>query len=260
MAAGEELGAWRSFTHDLGTSARTWAKAPMLVVISVAFGVAQGLLGVGVIDVPGAWMILLAYLLIAGGWYGTQRIWYLRAWRGAGISPSEVLGFTFRFVGRYFRLGLIAVAILLPFTLATFAFGVRGTGVAVALTVVTIALDFLLTFATPALAFTTASASEALSTGMRILRDTWPKCALYAVVPPLAITAAGSLFPDTVFATGPRTIYLAMSSLVGLWFKGAAAAFYVRHYEVGDDGSVFMNARREMPDTFGTPGQPERPR
>ena len=260
MAVGEDMGAWRSFTHDLGTSVRTWLKAPMLVAISVAFGVAQAVLGVGVVGVPGAWIGLLAFFLIAGGWNGTQRIWYLRAWRGAGISPSEVVGFTFRFVGRYFRLGLIAVAILVPFTLATFAFGGGPAGFAVAMIVLTIALDFILTFATPALSFTTDSASDALSIGVRILRETWPRCALYAVVPPLAIAAAGSLLPDSVFATGARTVYLGASALVALWFKGAAAAFYVRNYEVGDDGSVFMTSRRGAPDTFATPGQPERPR
>ena len=257
---GQELGAWGSFTRDLGASLRAWGKAPMLPLLSVAIGVAEGIVAVGRMHLPADFILLFGLQLLLAGWVGTQRIWYLRTWRGKGMAASEVFTFTGKFLWRFVRLGLIIAGLMIPFTLFALAFGRGPTAAALVMSGLAIVVDFILTFVTPALAYSTARAGNALSIGVRTLRETWPQCAWYALVPPLAIASAGRLLPQSVLSTDARVVYLGVSALVALLFKGAAAAFYVRKYEVGDDGSAFMSFREGAAESFATPAQPERPR
>ena len=257
---GHELGAWGSFTRDLGSSLRAWAKAPMLPVLSVAIGAAEAILNARRMHVPGDFLLLFGFQLLFAGWVGTQRIWYLRTWRGKGMAASEVFTFTGKFLWRFVWLGLIVVGLMIPFTIFAFVLARSTTSPAVVMSVLAVAVDFILTFVTPALAFSTARAGDAMGIGVRTLRETWPRCAWYALVPPLAIAAAGSLLPDSVLSTSARVTYLAATALVALLFKGAAAAFYLRHHEVGDDGSVHMRYREGARDSSAVPVQPERPR
>lgn len=167
--------------------------------------------------------------------------------------------FTFKLLGRYVRLGLIAVALLTPFTFAGFAFVRSPAATAIVVSVLTAALDFILTFATPALAYSTSQAGEAFNIGIRTLRDSWPQCAWYALVPPLAIAALARFLPDSIVSSGSRVIYLGAIALLSLLFKGATAAFYIRRYDVGDDGAVFASPEEEK-STSSLPAQAERPR
>src|SRR3989442_10207954 len=61
---------------------------------------------------------------------------------------------------------------------------------------VAIAMDFALTFVTPALAFTTRSAWRALGIGLAMIRQTWPRSALYVLCPPLALSVMNYIFPS----------------------------------------------------------------
>ena len=84
--------------------------------------------------------------------------------------------------------------------------------------------DVLLTFVTPALAYTTRSVRAALRLGLRMLTKTWPRSAWYALTPGLVLVTAIS------FARRSPASFLmtAVVSVVALWFKGAVAAFYLR--------------------------------
>src|SRR5439155_25886579 len=68
-------------------------------------------------------------------------------------------------------------------------------GLYLGLTAVAILLDFALTFVTPALAFSTRRAKEALAMGLRMIPSEWPRAALYVLVPPLAILLVAHLVP-----------------------------------------------------------------
>jgi hypothetical protein len=96
--------------------------------------------------------------------------------------------------------------------------------------------DFVFTFVTPALAFSTRRVSEALSIGWRTLWDGWPATAPYAVAAPLVLIGVGQLLSRTLGAGG------SLASLVGLLlallFKGATAAYYLRIHRVGDFGAA----------------------
>ena len=71
-------------------------------------------------------LISLPILLFSIGWNGTQRIWFLRAFRGLGLSRSEGWGFTWRFLGRFLVLGLIVGAVWLPILLVGMVKGVQS--------------------------------------------------------------------------------------------------------------------------------------
>lgn len=239
---------------------RAWAKAPMLPVLSVVIGVAEGIVSVRRMRLPVDFIVLFGFQLALAGWVGTQRIWYLRTWRGVSMAASEVFQFTARLLGRFLRLGLIVVALMIPFTLFALVFGRSATAGALVISGLAVVVDFILTFSTPALAYSTARAGDAMRIGVRTLRETWPQCAWYALLPPLAIASAGRLLPESVLSTDARVVYLGVTALLALLFKGAAAAFYIRRYEVGDDGSVGMSSSEGGADSFAVPAQPERPR
>jgi hypothetical protein len=107
------------------------------------------------------------------------------------------------------------------------------------LSVATVVIDLALTFATPALAFSTRTATEALRMGLRMLRDHWPRTAWYALMPPLAVVVL--LRVAQAQETSRVVVILSVfGALLNLWFKGATAAFYLRNVEVGNTGAAFL--------------------
>src|SRR5207247_11202300 len=71
--------------------------------------------------------------------------------------------------------------------------------------------DFLLTFVTAALAYTTRSAVRGLAMGVAMIRQTWPRSALYVLCPPLALNLLHVIHP-----VSGRTVGLAISSVLVL--------------------------------------------
>lgn len=190
---------------------------------------ARGLAGlVGLLQIP--------FLLFACGWVGTERIWYLRAFRGKRMSITDAIHLTRRFFSRYFVLGAIFSAITLPILSISLLW---ASGVSYSLWLifgVSAVIDVLLTFVTPALAYTTPSVRSAFRIGVHLLRASWPSSAPYALIPPLAVYAVTRIAP-TPAAVAPALI--AGSALLSLWFKGAIAAFYLRNVVVaGQDGAA----------------------
>lgn len=86
---------------DLARAWRVWKRHPGLplgttvVAICVASGAAEGAVGVVA--------SLVAVVLL--GWVGTERLWYLRAWRGDRLRATELLPATLRYFPRFFVLG-----------------------------------------------------------------------------------------------------------------------------------------------------------
>ena len=114
--------------------------------------------------------------------------------------------------------------------------------------VVPLTIDFMLTFVGPTLAYSTGRVRTALREGVRMIGARWPDSAWYVFVPPLAAVlfarlAPLGLLPAGLGAWGTLT-RVAIGALIQLWFNGATAAFYLRVYEVGDDGAAFLGVSK----------------
>ena len=79
-----------------------------------------------------------------------------------------------------------------------------------------------------------------------MIRQTWPRSALYVLCPPLALNLLHMIHPIS-----GRTVGLAISSVlvvVSLLAKGAIAAFYLRERgSYSDDGAAYITAGGEPP-------------
>jgi hypothetical protein len=183
----------------------------------------------------------------------------LRIFSGQQIELSEVWDLSWRYLGRFFTLGLVAALVLLPFGIIFYVVAVgaalasrppgetaseafrhvRYWPSALIFVIPTIVVDFGLTFVTPALAYTTASIDRARRIGLSMVRTTWPENALYVLFPPLALQLVANL-PFSI-DRGSRLL-LGASSLVvvllNLVAKGATAAFYLRRTDVVGTGSL----------------------
>src|SRR2546421_7542208 len=82
-----------TFRGDLVRSARAWASAPALVVLTL--GLWLGYAGINqIMTSPGARadvrLLTLPIGLFWAGFAGTQRVWYLRLFRGKSLRPGEI--------------------------------------------------------------------------------------------------------------------------------------------------------------------------
>ncbi|HVL38251.1 MAG TPA: hypothetical protein VM328_02560 [Fimbriimonadaceae bacterium] len=186
------------------------------------------------------------------GWFGSERIWYLRIYRHEAITVWELWRITWAFFWRFVRLGILTAVVWSPVLILAFRNSPNGTvgpekafsapSVWIASAILTVAIDFALTFVTPALAFSTRRVREALRLGIRMLRDHWPQTAWYAVVPPLALLFMFRLTDPSSLNLFWRMAVSAGSTLLNLWFKGATAAFYLRRTHVTSQGAAFTEA------------------
>lgn len=235
------------FAADLGKSLRAWRTAPALPLISVALS--QALL------VPDElFWIGFPVAMFGIGWLGTERIWYLRIFNGKDITRQELWRLTWAFFWRFLRLGLLMGVAFLPVIALALRHGISDPDrlqramssiEVIALgTVLGLVVDFGLTFVTPALAFSTRRVRDALQSGIALLRREWPRTAWYALVPPLVLVLAVRTWQPVVEGW-IAAILSALSVLINVWFKGAAAAFYLRRIPVGDDGAAFTDREPE---------------
>lgn len=244
MTGTEQGTGWQEFKGDLKLALSTWGKAPALPLISLA------LAAVGYLPPP--WIFLLLPISILGmGWVGTERVWYLRLFRGRGISPGELWKLTRAFILRYIFLGVIVGLVMLPVLfivgmVAAEGFG-RGTegfplSFFIPFLIITVIIDVALTFVTPALAFTTGQIGAAFRIGFRTLREEWPRSAWYALIPPFALVIISRWTSSTGLETTQQTAFGIGAAMLNLWFKGATAAFYLRRHEVGVWGAAFEDS------------------
>lgn len=244
---------FRGFVADLERAAGAMARSPFLVLASLAPGV---LFAVALqLRSPGQKgfriVIELAAELAMVGFVGTQRIWFLRAYRGAPTKPAEVARLTAGFFPRFALLGLpagtvIVVGVSLANALARSPVN-RGPGPVgaahggligrVSDLVIILAIDVAWTFVVPALALSTRSVADAYRRGWDMIRQHWPATAWYVCTPGIALGALNLLAPRE---PAPVRYLLAIAGgLLAVSFKGAALAFYLRWTpDVGDSGSA----------------------
>jgi len=223
-----------TFTDDLAASLSAWSAAPELPLLTVALAAAADL---SYVIGPAGTVIALPALVVLAGFAGTQRIWYLRVFRGRTLEHSLVWPMTWAFVGRYLALGFLFgipfALVVLPIFLA-----VSGTASRALVTVpVVFVADFIGTFVTSALAFSTHHVTEALSIGWRTLWDGWPATAPYALVAPLVVIGLGQTLGRTIGGPGAFAVEL-LGTLLTLLCKGATTAYYLRTHSVGDYGAA----------------------
>lgn len=209
-------------------------------------------------------LIVLPITLFSIGWVGTERIWFLRLFRGKSMSRGEGWSYTWSFLGRYLVLGLLLGVVAGPFFIyfivrvvqsalrgpSTYVFGqsplsqLMGSLLVPFLIflVLSLIVDFALTFVTPALAFTTRRVSTALRLGLGMIKEQWPRSAWFVVFPPLVVTVLARAIPLNVLGFWIHLISIALSTLLNLWFKGATAAFYLRFHHATYDGAVHSHS------------------
>jgi hypothetical protein len=225
-----------SFPRDLSAAAGVWRRRPLLPVTSVLvyllsylpFAIANRASN----SASGpSFVVTLPFLLFSVGYVGTERLWYKRAWEGRPFGLERVWLGSWRYVRRYLGLGFLMALIILVFALPSLVSN-RGHVYAdlsyiVPTTVGLLLLDFIATFMTPALAFTTRSPDQAIRLGLQLLRRTLPSSAPYVLVPPLALVL-GSRFITTGTSVVLVTLWGVLATLLNLMAKGAAASYYLR--------------------------------
>jgi hypothetical protein len=233
---------------DLRKAIGVWVASPTVPLITLALSTLPVTVW-ATLRWPNVLLFYLPVALVTAGFYGTQRIWYLRRFRGNDLASGELLSLTWSFSGRFITLGLmVAFPWFLLGIVETLTIDLTSAGAwwrtisLITYVVYFLAIDFLLTFATPMLAFKTRSASQALDLGIRMIRQTWPRAALYVLVPPLALQLL-IYRPLGLFRLSWLAIAIeaAVAALINLLFKGAVAAFYLREVPaIGDDGAAHL--------------------
>jgi hypothetical protein len=238
----------QGFFADLRAATEVWKRHPFLLLLHLTLWASFVFIRF--------WPVTIPVALIEVGWPGVERIWYLRAFNGSTIAPYELARLWRAFFWRFALLGLV---VFVPFSIviAAVRFDINsGSQRAIEFAVFIVAIDFALTFVTPALSFTTRRVGEGLRLGLRMIRTEWPRCALYVLAPPLAIQAViGLRWIAPLGAVGSYAIS-GVAAVLGLAFKGATAAFFLRRYPCGDDGAAWQERHASpAPPTPPLPGQ-----
>jgi len=229
------------FFRDLLATLKVWGRHPVLPVLSVTFWslphvvelparsqpacVPGEACGITFADAVGFMLGGLAFLWLAG-WVGTERVWYLRAFAGTSITARQAWRFTYAFMGRYVRLGILASLVFVPFAVVGLVSPSLGH---IAFIVGGAVSNIALTFVTPALAFSTRRATEAIRIGLTTIGRTWPRSAPYVLIPALVMALIRT--PEWKTSRIGYVATLAGLGLANLWFKGAVARMYLRHHD-----------------------------
>jgi hypothetical protein len=250
----EAFGMCQQFRRDLGQAAGVLVSDPLLPALTavlVGGAVALGRLGHG-------WTVLVLPLdLFLLGFAGTQRVWFLRGFRFRSLDPGEIWPMTLAFIPRFLALSLVTGVSLvgatfvlrglgIPLSFASHAAAHRSLGVLIGACLLA---DVALTFVTPALALSVHSWREALRRGLRMLWETWPASALYALSPGITIFALSASAPaKSADGTFDIALVAAAGAILALWFKGAIVAFYVRHHPgASDSGAAYADEPARRP-------------
>jgi hypothetical protein len=213
------------FIRDVAWSIGALREHPLLLVLAVGFWLLT------VVRVDGSAGLLVAGgVIVALGFEGTARVWFVRASRGRTLAPREVVTFTLRFLGRFFLLALIGLVFLVPLTAVLVGAGLDPR---VAQAGAGIPIDATLTFVLPALACSTRSVTIALKDGLSSLVRWWPSGWPY-VLAPAVICAIPALIPNVLISG-------CVIGALHIVMIGAVMAFFLRRVDVGDDGAVAIS-------------------
>jgi hypothetical protein len=243
---------WEMFRTDLKWSAHELRRSPLLLLITVAIfalidlGLRRDVQPTGV-TVP----LSLAAEVYLVGFVGAQRVWFLRKLRGVPFHAREMWTLPWKFFGRFLCLDLLGTAIALPvfIPLIFVTLPPAGTPSAnptpiptvfrIVLLVGSLLFDVMLTFVVPALALNVRSARASIRLGWTMTKRTWPANAWYMFTPGITLVALTALLPASTIPTGLDVCIGIASGALGLWFKGATVAFYVRSVPAASvDGSA----------------------
>lgn len=237
------------FVADVSSAARALMSQPTVALVSIL------LWSLPVLMTPpkpgpahvNPWLFVadVALLLFMCGWAGAKRVFFLRHREGKAITLGHLLGLVKAFMGRFLALGFVVGLALIPFAIALAVLvgspKTHSTQFRVGTMSFAVIMDFSLTFVPAALAFTTRSVVRALDIGFAMIRQTWPRSALYALCPPLALCTNNLIYPMNLPAL--RLIVAAGVAVVALLAKGATVAFYLREQPVtGDDGAAHISS------------------
>jgi hypothetical protein len=231
----------QEFVGDFVWAARAVLKQPQVAFVTIALWCSPFMMELagwkrGLIMLPAFLFLLVAFC----GWTGAERLFFLRQHEGKAVPLGELLRATPGFVGRFARLGFLMLIGLVPFPLilgyllGRHAVAAGHTSAASPphwpFVIPIVVMDFVLSFVPAALVFTTRSARRALRLGWQMIRQTWPRSALYVICPPLALNMLNSIYPTQLHLVKVATTAgLAVLALVA---KGATAAFYLRERPV----------------------------
>jgi hypothetical protein len=218
------------FGSDVRAAATAVLAAPSLLVTTLAVGVVPA-----VLDAAGRHRSL-AFLetigtiigLLTIGFYGTQRVWLLRLYRGQALAAPEVWALTRGYFRRFAALGIRVfwpVAILM---IAVVLVTRNLAALLIAIAVMSYVLDTLLTFVVPELTFTTASSKQAWRSGRQTLKDTWPQSRWYVLAPGLAVLAVANVFGGRNRSVWEAAVVALVASAMSLVFRGAILNYYLR--------------------------------
>jgi hypothetical protein len=241
---------WACYWGDLKTSARLLWASPFLVLLTAALFAAFEL-GAHRAPPRALWALSeLAAGVFLAGFTGTERVWFVRKLRRTSIQPSEVWGLSWRFFWRFVRLGLLASIVYIPAIAVIVATTHRqvashprpislGGDAQVATIATVLVLDFLGTFVVPALSLSVSTVGQSLRLGWRVTKQLWPTNAWYLFAPGLTVTAIVGILPASTLPLGTAVVVGVVSTMLGLWFKGAISAFYLRSFpQTADDGAT----------------------
>lgn len=244
------------FVADVASAAKALLSQPSVPLVSLAVWLLPSVIIAS--TVPGhrsvgpVLAIMLATTVFQLGWYGAERVFFQRRFHGEPVAVRHLLGLVGPFIGRFVAVGLPFGIVLSGFFFAAFSVHRPGGGPMpgwfhVGAALLLLGMDFALTFVTPALAYTTRSASRAMGIGFAMIRQTWPRSALYVLCPPLALNLLHLIHPVSnsavQWAINPLLLF------VSLLAKGAIAAFYLRERGTySKDGAAYI--------TDGVPAAP----
>jgi hypothetical protein len=239
------------FVADVSSAVRALMRQPMVALVPIVLWTFQTFPYVKTSQGrqhQSLWLFItsIAMIFFMCGWAGAERIFFLRQFRGKPITLRQLFGLVKPFMGRFIVLGLFVGLALIPWSIfLTIAFGGTPKVGTIKYQVCTmsfaVAVDFALTFVPAALAFTTRSVLAALRIGFAMIRQTWPRCGLYVLFPPLALSM-NSLINQTepVMARWMIAVCLAVVALLA---KGATVAFYLRARPVdSEDGAAHIRS------------------
>ncbi len=188
----------------------------------------------------------LIFSFLLAGWPGAERIWYKRLFEGRSLTLSESLRLAARFRWRFISLAIgVMIRLILPYFVVSAVVSDSNRGAMIAFSAVSgMLIDVWLTFVTPALAYTIPSSEAAIKAGQRFLKEHWHHAKWFALVPPLAaLLTLSTAAPEMNLALVISLSVIGV--LLNLLFKGATAAYYLRHNEVPDNGSLDVRTASE---------------
>jgi hypothetical protein len=228
------------FVSDLVWAARAIWSQPSVAFVSVAlwlFPILYIRLALGRSNAMA--LIFVGVIPFLLGWNGIERIFFLARREGHEVTLGQLLASVPFFVGRFARLGCLLILAAFPFVYISFLFADRFQPAdpralhRFVIAVVAVPADIALTFVTSALVFSTRSAMQALRIGLGMIRQTWPRCGLYVLCPPLALKLLNVVYPTDILIV--RLLTTVGLALLALLAKGSMAAFYLRERPVSPD-------------------------